>query len=229
MSKLYIHQPDFLPSLNFFLRSKVSDNFVILDDVQFNRRGWTNRDLIKTQNGSQKITIPVKYMPRNLSLIKNIKISYETNWVNEISDKIEKNYNKSKFYENNFNLIHKELDKKHEKLIDLNVCLIKKIFKIFNIRTKIFFSSNLNITSKKSDKILEICKKMNCREYITGSGSKTYLDLAKFKKNKIKINFDINFKKKYEQINGNFVENLSVIDYLFNCYNGSSSSNILND
>ena len=125
MSKLYIHQPDFLPSLNFFLRSKVSDNFVILDDVQFNRRGWTNRDLIKTQNGSQKITIPVKYMPRNLSLIKNIKISYETNWVNEISDKIEKNYNKSKFYENNFNLIHKELDKKHEKLIDLNVCLIK--------------------------------------------------------------------------------------------------------
>ena len=103
MSKLYIHQPDFLPSLNFFLRSKVSDNFVILDDVQFNRRGWTNRDLIKTQNGSQKITIPVKYMPRNLSLIKNIKISYETNWVNEISDKIEKNYNKSKFYENKTN------------------------------------------------------------------------------------------------------------------------------
>ena len=70
---------------------------------------------------------------------------------------------------------------------------------------------------------------MNCNEYITGSGSKTYLNLDKFKKNKIKINFDINFKKKYEQINGNFVENLSVIDYLFNCYNGSSSSNILND
>ena len=77
MSKVFIHQPDFCPWINFFLRAKYSDYYVILDDIQFNRRGWFNRDLIKTKNGILKITIPVKKEPREISIIKNVKISNE--------------------------------------------------------------------------------------------------------------------------------------------------------
>jgi hypothetical protein len=229
MSKLYIHQPDFLPSINFFQRSKISDHFVVLDDVQFNRRGWTNRDLIKTQNGSEKITVPVKYMPRKLSLIKDVKISYETDWIKNLTKKLEHNYCKADNFSNNFNLFSSELNKKYKKLIDLNISLIKSIFKIFDIKTKIYFSSKLEVKSVKSEKILELCKILECEEYITGQGSKDYLDIKKFEENKIKINFDIEFNAKYKQLNGKFIGNLSVIDYLFNCYNGFSKNNLLDE
>ena len=229
MSKIYIHQPDFLPSLNFFHRSKVSDFFVVLDDVQFNRRGWTNRDLIKTQNGSEKITVPVKYMPRKISLIKDIQISYETNWIDELTKKIEHNYSKSNNFLKVFRLLNLEFNKKHKKLIDLNLSLIKSIFLLFDIKTKIYFSSKLRSNRMKSEKILEICKMLKCDEYITGQGSKNYLDVKKFEKNKIKVNFFIKFKEKYKQLNGKFIENLSVIDYLFNCYNEVEKNKLFNE
>ena len=69
MSKVFIHQPDFCPWLNFFMRAKHSDYFVVLDNVQFNRRGWFNRDIIKTKSGAYKITIPIKKEPRDSLLI----------------------------------------------------------------------------------------------------------------------------------------------------------------
>ena len=74
-----IHQPDFLPHINFFIKAKKSMQLVILDDVQFLRRGWTHRDQILTKNGVEWITIPVKKTSRdakicNIEILKDNKI-----------------------------------------------------------------------------------------------------------------------------------------------------------
>lgn len=228
MTIVYIHQPDFIPSLNFFLRAKKSDIFVILDDVLLNRNGWTNRDIIKTRHGIKKITVPIKYIERHNAIIKNVKISYEHNWIKKNLSILEENYKESKFFNSNIKLINSGLNKRFTYIIDLNIYFIKKIFKIFSIKTKIIYASELKIPSTKSQKILDICKVFNAKEYITGLGSKNYLDEDSFKKSKISLNYSIYFKKNYKQIGDNFVNGLSVIDYLFNCYDGKQAK-ILNE
>ena len=59
-------------------------------------------------------------------------------------------------------------DKKFELLIDLNITIIEFIKKEFNIKTKIYFSSELDI-SNSPDKILDICKQLNADKYISGT------------------------------------------------------------
>ena len=228
MKKIYIHQPDFIPPLNFFLRAKRSDIFVILDDVLLNRSGWTNRDLIRTKSGIKKLTVPIQYIERDKAFIKSVKISNEKSWNKKILNQIHENYKDSKFYNQNMQILKSGFDKKFEKIIDLNLYFIKVYFKIFDIKTKLIFSSKLNIKSSKSNKILDICKLLQATEYITGEGSKNYLINETFESNKIKINYNISLKKSYNQIGEKFISNLSAIDYLFNCCNGKSS-NFLNE
>ena len=228
MIKVYIHQPDFIPPLNFFLRVKKSNVFVILDDVQINRSGWTNRDLIKTKDGTKKITVPIEYIKRENAYIKDIKLHNKNEWKKKLLNQVYENYKDSKFFKENIKILELGFDKKFEKLIDLNLYFIQKYLKILDIRTKIIYSSELNIKTFKSDKMLDICCHLGATEYITGVASMIYLNKEKFQKKNIQINCDIEVKKKYNQIGEKFIPNLSIIDYMFNCCNGKTS-NFLND
>ena len=227
MSKVFIHQPDFCPWLNFFIRAKHSDYFVVLDNVQFNRRGWFNRDLIKTRNGVYKITIPIKKESRDNLLIKNVKFSNYIDWKKVFFKTLEVNYSKSKFFHENISTLNNLFDEDFIYLIDLNIKLINYFFSIFSIKTKLIFSSELRLNSYKNKLIVDICKKLNCKEYITGRGSDGYLELDEFKKNNISLNQDIVFRDKYSQINGSFMRDLSVLDFYFNCYDKKIKTNII--
>jgi len=227
MSKVFIHQPDFCPWLNFFMRAKHSDYFVVLDNVQFNRRGWFNRDLIKTKSGAYKITIPIKKEPRDSLLIKNVKFSNYDDWKTVFFKTLEVNYSKSKFFHENILILNNLFNEDFVYLIDLNIKLINYFFSIFSIKTKLIFSSELRLSSYKNKLIVDICNKLNCKEYITGKGSDDYLDLDEFKKNNISLNQDVNFNDKYLQINGTFMRDLSVLDFYFNCYDKKNKTNII--
>ncbi len=227
MTKVFIHQPDFCPWLTFFMRAKQSDYFVLLDNVQFNRRGWFNRDQIKTINGQYKITVPVQKEPRDTLTIKKVKISNYRDWKKTFFKTLEVNYSKSKFFNQNIKIIKKLFEEDFVYLIDLNVKLINYFFSIFQIKTKLIFSSELDLKSSKNKLIVDICQKLKCKEYITGKGSNNYLDLDEFKKNNIFLNQNIFFKDKYLQINGPFMKDLSVLDFYFNCYDKENKTNII--
>ena len=79
MTSILIHQPEYLPWINLFNKLKQSDIFVFLDNVQYNRRSYQNRNLIKTKNGSEYLTVPIKKQPRE-TLIKDILINNTVNW-----------------------------------------------------------------------------------------------------------------------------------------------------
>ena len=55
-----IHQPQYLPWLPYFLKIDQSDVFVILDTVDFQKNGLQNRNQIKTNQGAQWLTVPVR-------------------------------------------------------------------------------------------------------------------------------------------------------------------------
>ena len=217
MNKLFIHQPEYLPWTHFFEKIKLSDVYVVLNDVQYNRRSFQNRNQIKTKDGQKWLSVPLKYAPREFKISK-IMIDNSSNWQNEHINLIIENYKHSKYFESIFESIIKIYNNKYDYLSDFNIDLIRTLLKIMNIDCKIVFQSELEIDSKKSDLIFDICNKLNCNEYITGFGSKNYLDNIKFNRNNIKINYiKPNLKEYNQQFKEiNFIGGLSVIDKLFN-------------
>ena len=53
MKTVGIHQPEYLPWLGFFKKMMSSELFVFLDDAQFRKKGWQNRNRIVDRKGKE--------------------------------------------------------------------------------------------------------------------------------------------------------------------------------
>jgi hypothetical protein len=210
-----IHQPDFLPYLGFFHRLLNTDLLVILDDVQFTRRGWHHRDKIKTLNGEKWLTLSIKKSSIDTN-INNIHL-FEDNWKNSHLNLIKQNYKKAPYFNEIFPFIKDLYSQDFNKMIEFNLYSIKMLLKLFNINIKIDYSSNYNIQTKSNELIVDLLKKVDATHYLSGLGAKDYYNPAPYNDSNIEVIWQ-NFKHPiYEQINGEFISYLSSIDILFNC------------
>ena len=204
-----------------FLKS--SDLFVLLDDVQFSKNDFQNRNIIRTIDGSMWLTVPIHSSSK--SMINQINIVKNSNWISKHEKSIEVNYSQTQ----NYDRLSKSLDtiysKNYELLVDLNIALIQLICKELDLKTKLILSSSLGLTKKGSERILEICNILNADTYLSGIGGKNYLKLEDFETKNIKIKFQ-NFQHPvYKQFYQPFIPNMSIIDLLFN--EGNHSKEIL--
>jgi len=223
MTIISIRQPGYFPYLGFFKKIQFCDIFVYLDDVQYERGDWDNRNKIKTSDGSMRLTVPV--YNKSGQKLNEVQISYDTNWNIKHIKAIELNYQKTPYFSNYWDPIKKILEKKWSKLIDLNLALIEFINQELNITTKIIRSSNLKIDSVSSQRLVDICKKLDSTTYLSGEMGVDYLDEEIFQKENIKVIYEKFEHPTYSQIHGSFIPNLSIIDLLFN--EGEKSKDIL--
>ena len=220
-----IHQPNYFPYPGFFQKVLLSDIYVILDRAQF-EFDITNRNKIITPEGSwSRISVPVKKGQKFFE-VRNVEINNDQPWAEKNWDLICKSYDNSPF----FNLYKATLNsvfKKNWNLIfDLNFYTLKKVLEWLNIKTKIIFDSELDVTGKSSEHLLNICKKLGATKYLSGPGGSDYLNEKIFEQNKIKVEYQkhdpVIYPQKYAK---SFVPNLSILDLLFNM--GSDSKKFL--
>ena len=93
-----IHQPNFLPWLGFFYKISKSDAFVLLDDVQYSKNSFINRNRIKSPNGEQWLTMPVLHTGKFGQNINEVEISFFEKNYKKLMHAIQLNYSKSKYY-----------------------------------------------------------------------------------------------------------------------------------
>ena len=226
MANVMIRQPGYMPNIGFFKKIQSSDIFVYLDDVQFSKDSFDNRNQIKTNFGPEWITVPLN-RPVFEKKFNEVSISYETNWIKEHCNKIFENYKSTPYFSSYWYEIEKILNYKHKLLIQLNFELIKYFIKTLDIHTKTIKSSELSITKIKTERLVEICLKLNATCYISGIGGKDYLDESLFDDAKIKLIYENFTHPEYRQAHGDFIKNMSVIDLLLN--EGHKSKKILYD
>ena len=221
-----IHQSQFLSWTPFYYKAIKSDNFIILDDVQFQKNGVQNRNLIKTPQGQTWLTLPVKHdlnTPINKVTISD-KIAYK-----KILKTIELNYKKSPNFDIIYDVLCSELKEEYDYLVDTNDKIFVKILSLLDKNIELNKSSNLECIQSKDDLVIEIIKKVGDLDYLSGTGALSYMNLQKFKNENIKV-YTYNFKQKpysqqWEKEQG-FIENLSIIDLLLN--NHENANNYLN-
>ena len=213
-----IHQPEHLVWLGLMNKISKSDVFVIFDDTQFKKNYFENRNKIKTKDGWMWLTVPVK--EHSLSTeIKDIEISYNTNWQKKYLNTLKTNYSRSPFFNIYFDRIESIISKKYKLLIDLNLDLLLLFLESFGINKKIIKSSELHIPQdikNGSDICLEICKSLKADTYLSGVSGKDYLKLNDFEKVGIKVIFHDFNHPVYKQMWGDFIPGVSSLDALFN-------------
>jgi hypothetical protein len=190
--------------------------FVIYDTAQFTRGDFINRNRVRTfsLNGFIWLTLPVG--KRNFARVPINKVKIQDK---EIFKKHAKTlrvlYSKAPFFDEK---VCEWVETPHCNLSEHNFFLIEQIIRNMNIKQpRIVFSSDLKVSqSYGTQALINIIKALGGDEYISGSGAKAYLEEYLFQKENIKL-FYLDYKPlKYPQIHPGFVENMSIIDAIFN-------------
>lgn len=222
-----IHQPNFLPWLGYFHRIAESDVHVILDNVQFEKNSFINRNRIKIASGWMWLTVPVLTKGRfGKNPIDQVLIDSKARWAEKMWKSIWLNYSRAPFFKNYFEPLGEILLKEdQEKLVDLNWALLYFLLKSLSLEVRLIHASELKVEEKKSDLVLAICEELKAKTYFSGALGRGYLEEDKFKARGIKIVYQEYRHPVYNQLFGDFMSHLSIIDLLFNC--GPESLSIL--
>lgn len=210
------HQPSYIPYLGYVHKLIISDLFIIMDNVQYEKNGYTNRNMIKTSNGPIWLTVPIILKNHTNKIIKDMEINNSSDWKLSHWKSIYYNYKKANFFNHYSDFLENLYKQKWEKLTDITNYILRFIIKDLEISTKIEFLSDTNIKGKKDELILNMCKKYNANIFIFGSSGKTYADQEKFSKEKINLYFQEYKHPTYNQLWGDFISNMSIIDLLLN-------------
>ena len=215
MKVVAIHQPEYLPWLGFFKKMMNVELFVFLDDVQFRKKGWQNRNRIRINDGTTLLSIPVH--THSYPKINEVTIDNEKNWSMRHKKSILYNYARAPYFGEIKDFIESIFEKKFQYLVDLNTEIIKFVMNELEIKSKIVFSSELEISKKGSDRVLDICKAVDADHYITGTfWAESNLRVEEFKKSNIDVEFQKFQHPTYKQIHGEFIPEMSIIYLLFN-------------
>lgn len=214
-----IHQPAYLPWLGYFEKIIKSDIYVYLDSVQYEDRSFTNRNRIKTPTGTQWLSIPVKAKGYRDSIIKYLEIDNSQNWRKKHLNTIYLNYKKAPFFSENYPKLELLFANQHDFLCDL--CYEHLLFWLGEIGVKknIIRSQFMQVDSKKSDLILDICKELQAKQYISGKLGRGYLQEEAFREEGIEVIYQDYQHPTYRQLWGDFIPNLSILDFWMNSDN----------
>jgi hypothetical protein len=209
-----IHQPNYIPWLGYFYKIFQADYFVFLDDVQFSNQGMHNYHYVKTNKGPQRIKIPV--IQTLGDRVNEVMLRNELNWQEKHLNLIKENYINCDHFDEVFSDFSDLINEKHEYLSCLNISVIKFLCKKLGLTPEFVISSDLNITTAKEQKILDICHALGCEVYISGTGARAYQSDQHFKENGILLKYSEFKPFKYRQQFEDFQSNVTILDYLMN-------------
>ena len=221
-----IHQPNYIPWIGFFHKILLSDTYVVFDDIQFPRgKDYANRNQIKTNNGKMWLTASV-LGKKELKPWNQIEIN-NNGWKEKHLNNIESFYKKTPYFKSYFLFLKRIYETNHKLLLDFNLDLFIFFLGCLNKECNIVLSSDIKTKLTGLDKILYILKNQNTTKYISGDGegSKLYINEQLFKDNNIELVWQNYKHPTYNQLYGEFIPYLSILDLLFN--EGPKSKDII--
>lgn len=216
--KTIITQSNYIPWKGFFDSMAQVDVIVLYDDMQYTKRDWRNRNVIKTPQGLKWLSIPVEVKGKYFQKINETKIS-DSNWNIDHLNQLKQNYKTAKCYKEVIGWIENlYLNCQFEYLSEINRYFIENINEFLGISVEIIDSERFILAEDKTDRLVNICKELRATDYFSGPAAKVYMDESKFEKEKIKVNyFEYSGYEEYNQLYGEFSHGVSIFDLIFNC------------
>ncbi len=210
------HQPAFMPWLGYLHKIAVSEKFIILDSVQFEKNSFINRNYIMGQNGPILLTVPIKIKNHLSKTIVDIEIAEGTNWKKKHLNSIYLNYKKSPFFKDHFPFFEEIYNSEWKTILSLNITILEYLLKVFGINTRIIKLSDLKIDGTKTELIINLCKKLEATKFIFGAKGKDYADISLAKQENIEFLFQIYAIEKLPYRSDTCEQVISSVDIIFN-------------
>jgi hypothetical protein len=217
MKKVAIVQSNYIPWKGYFDMINSVDEFIILDEVQFTKNDWRNRNKIKTRNGSNWLTIPVRHEHLNQK-ISAVKVSDER-WAEKHWKTLIHNYSRARHFADYAPHIEKiYADSAHlEFLSEINLRFIHGLCALAGIKTKISLCTAYALQDDRVSRLVDICRQSGAKTYVSGPAAKSYLDEPIFAAAGLTVEWiDYSGYGEYEQLFPPFAHNVSLLDLLFN-------------
>ena len=210
-----IHQPQYLPWLGYLDKLDQADVFVLLDTVQFKKNEWQNRNRIRTAQGWQYLTVPVRHeFPQRL---EEVRINNQADWRRKHAQATEIHYGKAPYYRRFAPRFHELWGHEWEYLAALNEAMLAVLADAFGLTTRIAKASQFEARDEPTGRLVDLCNAVGADCYLAGAGGRGYLNLAEFDSVGIDVEFQDFVSPEYEQVYRPFIVGLSAVDLLFNC------------
>ena len=213
-----IIQPSYIPWRGYFHQIQKSDVFVFLDEVQYDKHGWRNRNRIKTKDGSSWITIPVltkgnveKHIP-----INEIKINWQADWSRKHLMTLQQTYGKAPYFSLYRDCLEEYYSRHDELLVDFTIDFTVALARSLGITdTRFVRSSEIDSSPGKVERILMILQSIGADHYISGPSARSYIDTRAFDEAGITIEYMEYDYPQYPQLSPPHGPKLSVLDLMF--------------
>lgn len=218
MIKIAIIQSNYIPWKGYFDLIENVDAFMLYDAVQFTRRDWRNRNLIKTPQGLAWLTIPVEVKGRYNQAINETRIA-GSDWAQTHWRSIEGAYRRAPHFAAETEWLAPLYSAPPEPMLSaLNVSFLRAICARLGIATPILRCEDYDLLDDRSARLASLCAQAGGNVYVSGPAARNYLQEAPFVERGIRVEwFDYSGYPEYPQLWGGFEHGVSVLDLIFNC------------
>lgn len=224
--RVVITQSNYIPWKGYFDLIASADELILLDCVQFTRRDWRNRNIIKTPNGPLWLTIPVEVKGRYHQPIDETRIA-EVGWVDAHIRAIELNYRRASCFKEVSPWLFDAISAigTEPMLSNVNEHLIRTICAKLAIETPMrqctdVLDKGSMLQMDPTERLLELCCAVGATQYISGPAANEYLDVSRFNQHNIDVAWaDYSGYPEYPQLWGAFDHRVSIVDLLLNTGN----------
>lgn len=219
-----IHQLHYLPWLRYFEKIARSDVFIVLDNIQYNKNGWQNRNKIKTSQGATLLTVPI--VAKHQQNLDEVRIVTDNPWAKKHWRSIEQSYSKAPFFELYKDELQEIYDRTWDTLNDLNRVMLEWYLEKLKIDTSIKYASRLNVPGDATERLINLIQAVGGDLYYSGAYAlDVYLDEKLLNDARIGLELQTWTAPEYEQLHGEFVPDLAILDLMMHC--GPESLDVL--
>jgi WbqC-like protein len=213
-----ILQPSYIPWRGFFHQVQKADVFVVYDDVQYDDRGWRNRNRIKTATGTQWLTVPVLGRGAQVEMtpIHEVPICWDRPWARKHLTAIRHAYSKAPFFRRYEGLLETFYARHDTLLADFTIDFITALAGELGLSgTRFVRSSTLGVGGARMERLIGILKAVGGRHYLSGPSARAYVDESLLAQAGITLEYMTYDYPEYEQLHPPYDPQVSVLDLLF--------------
>lgn len=213
--RIAIHQPQFLPWLGYLDKIDQVDLFVILDNVQFKKNEWQNRNRIRTAQGCQWLTVPVLH--RFGQRVNEVLINQTADWSSKHLHALEMHYSRAAHRDPVLEGLRPIYRQSWQSLASLNLAVLEWLLEAFGITTPLRLASEMTVREEPTDRLIDICRTVGATQYLAGAGAPGYMDVPRFEASGLALEIQDFRSPVYAQCYEPFVPGLAAIDMLLTC------------
>ncbi len=211
-----IHQLHYLPWLRYFEKIARSDVLVVLDDAQFTKNDWQNRNKIKTAGGVAVLTLPVLH--RLGQPLNAVQLDNRQPWRKKHARTLAQAYAAAPHYAELGAWLDAVYAREWVTMHALNRHMLEGFLARLGIDTPLHYASEMDVPGQATERLVRLVQAVGGTAYYTGAyATQVYLDPAPFRAAGIELVLQRWHAPVYPQLHGPFVPDLAIVDLLANC------------